>query len=171
MSRSVIIQFIYFFIYLFVQVMLLKNLVLFDVSFCFLYVAFILLLPVETNMLVLMAIGFLLGFMVDVFYDSLGLHASVMVLIGYLRNYWLASITPQGGYDAGTGPTLAVNGLQWFIVYTMPLLFLHHFVLFFTEAWGFSIFWYTMQKVITSLLFTMTAIILFQYLFSEKRRT
>jgi hypothetical protein len=171
MSRSAILQFFSFFIYLMVQVMLLKNLVLFDVSFCFLYIAFILLLPVETNTLVLMAVGFLLGFLIDIFYDSLGLHASVMVLIGYLRNYWLATITPQGGYDAGTGPTLAANGIQWFIVYSMPLVFVHLLVLFFTEAWGFGIFWYTMQKVISSLFFTMIVIILLQYLFSEKRRT
>jgi hypothetical protein len=171
MSRSVITQIISFFLYLMVQVMLLKSLVLFNVAFCYVYVAFILLLPVETNPLMLMGAGFLMGFMVDIFYDSLGLHTSVMVLIGYLRNYWLASITPQGGYDAGSGPTLSFNGLQWFIVYSMPLVFVHHLMLFFLEAWGFSAFWYTMQKVVTSLLFTMTVIILLQYLFSEKRRT
>jgi hypothetical protein len=171
MNRSSIFEVIWFFLYLLVQVLLLKNLVLFNVGFCYLYVAFILLLPVETNPLVLMAVGFTLGFLVDVFYDSLGLHSSVMVLVGYLRNYWLASITPQGGYDAGQGPTVSANGLQWFVVYSLPLVFVHHFFLFFIEAWGFSIFWYTMQKVITSLLFTMTVIILQQFLFSEKRRS
>jgi hypothetical protein len=171
MNRSAIVQFIYFFVYLIIQVMLLKNLVLFNVAFCFFYVAFILLLPIDTNSLVLMGVGFLLGFMVDVFYDSIGLHASAMVLTAYLRNYWLAAITPQGGYDAGAGPVLAVNGVQWFLVYSVPLVFLHHFVLFFVEAGGFSIFWYTMLKVTTSLLFTMTVIILLQYLFPDQRRS
>lgn len=171
MSRSAIVQFFSFFLFLIVQVMVLKNLVLFNVSFCFFYITFLLLLPIDTNPLVLMGLGFLLGFMVDIFYDSLGLHASAMVLTGYLRNYWLAAITPQGGYDAGAGPTLAVNGLQWFLVYSVPLVFIHHFVLFFAEAGGFSVFWYTMLKVITSLLFTMTVIILLQYLFFDTKRT
>jgi hypothetical protein len=171
MNRQLIIQVFFFFLYLLVQVMLLKNLVLFNVSFCFLYVAFILLLPIDTNSLALMGVGFLMGFMVDIFYDSLGLHACTMVLVGYLRNYWLASITPQGGYDAGAGPVIAANGVQWFLVYSLPLVFVHHFVLFFVEAGGFSIFWYTMLKVITSLLFTMTAIVLLQYLFYDQRRS
>ncbi len=170
MSRAGILQFVSFFIYLLLQVMLLKNFVLFNTAFCFFYVAFILLLPIETNTLALMVIGFVLGFLIDIFYDSLGIHASTLVLIAYLRNYWLSAITPQGGYDAGSGPTLAVNGVQWFLVYTLPLIFLHHFALFFVEAGGFSVFWYTMLKVIGSLLFTMTVIILIQYLSTDRRR-
>ena len=169
MSRSGVFAFIYFFLYLFVQVLLLKKLVLFNTSFCFLYVAFILLLPIEINNLVLMLAAFLLGFSIDIFYDSLGIHALSLVGVAYARNYWLASITPQGGYDAGEGPTLAVNGFQWFMVYTMPLVFLHHLVLFFVEAGGFGTFWFTMLKVIGSLFFTMTVMVLLQYLSSRRR--
>jgi hypothetical protein len=170
MSRSGIFVVFYFFFYLLAQVMFFKQLVLFNTSFCFLYVAFILLLPIETNPLVLMLVAFLLGFSVDIFYDSLGLHAMSLVLVAYLRNYLLTTITPQGGYDAGEGPTLASNGLQWFLVYSLPLVFVHHFVLFFAEAGGFGVFWFTMQKVITSLLFTMIVILLLQYFSFDRRR-
>ena len=170
MNRSGIFIFIYFFVYLLVQVMLFKQLVLFNTTFCFFYVAFILLLPIETNALILMGIAFLLGFSIDIFYDSLGLHAFSLVLVAYLRNYWLGTITPQGGYDAGEGPTLVVNGLQWFLVYSVPLVFVHHFILFFTEAGGFGIFWFTMMKVITSLLFTMFVILFLQYFSFDRRR-
>lgn len=169
MNRETILHAIYFVLYLLAQVMLFRQLVLFNTAFCFVYVAFVLLLPIETNPMVLMLTGFLLGFGIDVFYDSLGLHALSLVLVAYLRNYWLATITPQGGYDAGQGPTLAVNGVQWFMVYTIPLVFAHHAVLFFAEAGGLDIFWYTMSKVMTSLMFTMTVILLFQY-FSFRRR-
>ncbi len=171
MSRSGILVVIYFVLYLLAQVMLFKQLVLFNTAFCFVYVAFILLLPIETNSLILMLVAFALGITVDMFYDSLGLHAFSLVLIAYARNYWLGTITPQGGYDAGEGPTLAVNGLQWFMVYTVPLVFVHHFVLFFTEAGGFGIFWFTMQKVITSLMFTMGVILFLQYFSFDRRRS
>lgn len=169
MSRSGILVAVYFVLYLLAQVMLFRQLIFFNSAFCFVYVAFILLLPIETNPLILMFSGFMLGFFVDIFYDSLGLHAMSLVLVAYLRNYWLAAITPQGGYDAGEGPTLAVNGLQWFMVYALPLVFVHHAVLFFTEAGGFGIFWYTMSKVMMSLVFTMSVLLLFQY-FSFRRR-
>ena len=170
MNRSGIFIVIYFVLYILLQVMLLKQLVLFNTAFCFLYVAFILLLPIETNPLILMGVAFLLGFCVDIFYDSLGLHALSVVLVAYVRNYWLGTITPQGGYDAGEGPTLAVNGFQWFMVYSLPLVFVHHCLLFFTEAGGFGIFWFTMLKVITSLTFTMSVILFLQYFTFERRR-
>jgi hypothetical protein len=170
MIRGGILQIVLFFVYLILQVVLLKNLVLFNTSFCFLYVAFILLLPVEMSNLLLMLIAFLLGISVDIFYNSLGLHTMALVLLAYLRNYWLATITPQGGYDIGTPPTLAANGLQWFLVYTLPLVFVHHLVLFFVEASGFTLFWYTMLKAISSLLFTMAVMLLLQYLSLDRRR-
>ena len=170
MIRGGILQIVLFFVYLILQVVLLKNLVLFNTSFCFLYVAFILLLPVEMSNLLLMLIAFLLGISVDIFYNSLGLHTMALVLLAYLRNYWLATITPQGGYDIGTPPTLSANGLQWFLVYSLPLVFVHHLVLFFVEASGFAMFWYTMLKAISSLLFTMTVMLLLQYLSLDRRR-
>ena len=170
MSRSGIIQVVLFFVYLLVQVLLLRNLVLFNTAFCFLYIAFILLLPIETNSLILILAGFLLGFTVDIFYDSMGLHALATVMMAYLRNYWLSAITPQGGYENNATATIAANGLQWFLVYSLPLVFLHHLVLFFVEASGFTMFWYTMLKIVASLLFTMSVIVLLQFLTPQRRR-
>jgi hypothetical protein len=170
MSRTGILQFFLFFVYVLIQVLVLRNLVLFDSAFCFLYIVFILLLPIELNTLALMAIGFVLGFTIDIFYDSMGLHAMATVLVAYLRNYWMATITPQGGYDSGSSATISSNGLQWFLVYALPLVFIHHLVLFFVEAAGFTLFWYTMLKIVGSLLFTMTVITLLQYLSPQGRR-
>lgn len=164
-----IVQIIAFFIYLFYQVLILKNIVLFNTAFCFLYIAYLFFLPVESNPLFLLLIGFLMGFAVDIFYDSLGLHAFACVLVMYIRNYWLTVITPQGGYDTNATPSLAVNGMQWFLVYTFPLVFTHHAVLFFLEAGGFGMFWFTLWKVITSSIFTTIVIVVVQYLFPSGR--
>lgn len=170
MSRAGIWQFLSFFIYLIAQVVLMKNLVLFNTAFCFIYVAYILFLPIETNPILLMVLGFALGFMVDIFYDSLGLHTSTLVLMAFVRNFWLSRITPQGGYDAGEGPTLAANGIQWFFIYALPLVFIHHFALFFIEAGGFGLFWYSLSKVFFSTIFTLLIILLLQYLLPGQRR-
>jgi hypothetical protein len=169
MSRISIIQIISFFIYLFYQVLILKNIVLFHTAFCFLYVAYLFFLPVDTNPLFLMLAGFLMGAMIDVFYDSLGLHAFACVFVMYARNYWLSLITPQGGYDSNDTPSIAAHGMQWFLVYTIPLVFLHHSVLFFVEAGGFEMFWFTLWKVITSTLFTALVTVIVQYLFPSGR--
>ena len=169
MSRINIIQIISFFVYLLYQVLILKNIVLFNTAFCFLYVAYLFFLPVEANPLFLMFAGFIMGFAIDIFYDSLGLHAFSCVLVMYLRNYWLTFITPQGGYDSSTTPSIAINGMQWFLVYTIPLVFLHHSILFFVEAGGFGMFWFTLWKIITSTIFTTLVTVVVQYLFPSGR--
>lgn len=169
MSRLNIIQVIAFFIYLLYQVLILKNIVLFNTAFCFLYVAYLFFLPVESNPVFLMFAGFLMGFAIDIFYDSLGLHAFSCVLVMYVRNYWLTLITPQGGYDSSATPSIAINGIQWFLVYTIPLVFLHHSVLFFVEAGGFGMFWFTLWKIIASTLFTTIVTVIVQFLFPSGR--
>jgi hypothetical protein len=170
MSRIGIPQIVAFFVYLLYQVMILQNVVLFHTAFCFLYVAYLLLLPVETNPLTLMGIGFVMGFAVDMFYESIGLHAFACVFVMYVRNYWLSSITPQGGYDSNVTPSMALGGFQWFVVYALPLVFLHHLILFYMEAGGFGMFWFTLWKSLVSTFFTTLVILIAQFLFPGRRR-
>lgn len=170
MNRISIFQVISFFIFLLYQVLILQNVVMFNTAFCFLYVLYLLLLPVEANPLTLMGIGFIMGFIVDMFYESLGLHAFACVTMMYVRNYWLNSITPQGGYDSSAVPSMALSGVQWFLVYSMPLIFLHHTLLFFIEAGGVGMFWFTLWKVVTSTLFTTLVILITEFLFPSRRR-
>jgi rod shape-determining protein MreD len=170
MNRITPQQIVLFFVYLLYQVMILQNVVLFHTAFCFLYVLYLIILPVEVNPLVLMGIGFLMGFAIDLFYESIGLHAFASVLLMYVRNYWLNQLTPQGGYDSNSVPSLAMNGVQWFVVYATPLIFLHHALLFFMEAGGFGMFWFTLSKVLTSTIFTTVVILIAQFLFPGRRR-
>jgi hypothetical protein len=169
MTRFNIIQVISFFIYLFYQVLILKNIVLFNTAFCFLYVAYLFFLPVETNPLILMLAGLVMGTAIDMFYDSLGLHAFACVFVMYIRTYWLSLITPQGGYNTNDTPSIAIHGVQWFLVYTVPLVFIHHALLFFIEAGGFGMFWFTLWKVFTSTFFTTLVTLIVQYLFPSGR--
>lgn len=162
-----VIRIISFFFVLVVQVLLFKNVVLFHTAFCFIYLLYLLTFPVETNPLVLMVIAFALGLGVDIFYDSVGLHAMASVFMVYLRGYWLNRITPQGGYDRNSVPTLAMNGMQWFIVYALPLVLLHHSILFFAEVGSTAYFWFTFFKVLMSTLFTLVALVIAQLLFSR----
>lgn len=170
MNRSLIINGISFLIYLFFQVIILKNAVLFGSAFCFLYIGYLLLLPVETNPLWLMVIGLAMGLFVDMFYDSVGIHAFACVALMYARNFWLARITPQGGYDSGAIPGLAADGLQWFLIYVTPLIFIHHALLFFIEVGGFNYVGFTLLKIIFSTLYTITVLLIVQYLFPGERR-
>ncbi|MDZ7604706.1 MAG: Rod shape-determining protein MreD [Cyclobacteriaceae bacterium] len=167
-SRSIISAVISFVLYILVQVLLLKNFVLFNTTFCFLYVGFLLLLSLETGPILLMIIAFCAGLTVDIFYDTPGINASASVLIAFLRPHWLSMITPRGGYEEISIPSIKNVDVIWFTIYSLPLIFIHHFAMFYLESGGFSMFFFTFLKVFTSTLLTFFIIILTQYLFYKR---
>lgn len=167
-SKNLISVIVSFFLYVLFQVLLLKNFILFDIAFCFVYVAFILMLPLELGPVALMLIAFGAGFSVDLFYDSIGVNAAASVFMAFLRPYWLRAITPRGGYEEIAVPNLKTMDLGWFIVYALPLVLVHHSVLLFLEAGGFGLFLFTLSKVLFSTLLTFFVIVLAQYLFYKK---
>lgn len=159
-----------FFIYLLLQVFLVRNLILFDVAFCYIYVAFILLLPFDIGAILLMILGFISGLVVDIFYDTLGIHAAASVFIAFIKPHWTKAIPPRGGYEMGMKPTIKIMGASWFLTYAVPLIFIHHLVIFFVEAGGMHLFGFTFVKVIFSSILTFIVLVILQYLFYQKRR-
>ena len=167
-NRTIISMIVSFFMYVLFQVLLLKNFILFDTAFCFLYVAFILMLPLEMGPLAIMIISFFVGFTVDIFYDSIGVNAAASTFIAFLRPYWLNIITPRGGYEEIEIPNLKTMDFGWFFTYSLPLIFIHHTVLFYLEAGGFDLFFQTLSKVFFSTILSFFVIVLTQYLFYKK---
>ena len=111
----------------------------------------------------LLGLAFITGLTIDIFYDSVGIHAAALVFIAYVRPYWINVLTPQGGYDLGANPTLGQMGLFWFLSYAFPLIFVHHFAIFYIEG-GFSQFFFTLVKVFSSTLFTLLVLVVVQLL-------
>ena len=152
------------------QVFLFDNMVLFGTAFCFVYIGFILLLPLEISKVLLIALGFITGLSIDIFYNSLGVNAASATLIAYFRPFWLSSITPSGGYEDVRIPSLKVLGFSWFITYALPLIFLHHFSLFLIEAGGMHHFWLILKKTFFSSIFTFVILVIGQNLFYNRDR-
>ena len=63
------------------QVLILKYFVLFGVGFCFLYLMFLLFLPLEIGFASAMVIGLIAGLIVDLFYNTLFIHSLTVFLI------------------------------------------------------------------------------------------
>ncbi len=156
--------------YLFLYIFLFKNLVLFDIAFCFIYLAFLLSIPIDSNRIVAMFVGLFTGLVIDIFSDSLGIHTAACVLLMHVRYYVIKWVTPQGGYDGNVLPSATSMGLQWYLTYALPLVLVHHICLFYIEAGGVSMFFFTLTKVLLSTLFTLLVIILLQYLFGSISR-
>ena len=168
-GREFLLQSIYFFLYVGLQVVFVRDLEVFGVAFCFVYVGFILLLPIETDRVLLLVLSLAAGLIVDSFYDTLGIHAAACVLIGYLRPWVTRFITPRGGYDQNLRPTLRYMGNEWFFSYTLILIFLHHLALFLIEASQWSLVLPALLKAVCSTAFTWTVLVIIQYLFYGRK--
>ncbi len=154
------------------QVLIVQNINLTGYVILLPYIMVIIILPFETNKLIVLFSSFLLGVCVDYFYDSSGLHAAACTIMGFSRYYVLKYIAPRDGYDIGVKPTVEDMGLEWFLRYAGTLVLIHHFFLFYLEIFRFSEFFTTLLRVILSSIATLVLIYLIQFLFfSNKRRT
>jgi hypothetical protein len=76
----------------------------------------------------LLIICFFTGLTIDFFCGSPGMHTSATVLAGFVRPYVLRLISPRDGYQAGSDPSMLIYGFNWFLIYTLIIVLLHHFM-------------------------------------------
>ncbi|MCK4663041.1 MAG: rod shape-determining protein MreD [Bacteroidales bacterium] len=151
-----------------IQVLILNNIQLSGFINPYFYILFIILMPFETPKWILIVLSFFLGLSIDIFCDTLGMHASASVFIAFLRPLILGFIAPRDGYEIGTFPRLYYYGFSWFFKYSTILILAHHLFLFYIEVFRFSGFFMTFTRAILSSVFTIILIILSQYLIYRK---
>lgn len=169
MSRTIIINLIRFVVLVFLQVFLLKNITLYNLSTPYLYILFILLLPFETPNLLLFVLAFIMGLSIDAFYDTPGLHTAASVLLAFVRILFISITVQKDGFDNEPEPTLSIMGFRWFFTYALILTLFHHFFLFNLEVFRFSEIPYTLSRVVLSTLFTVFLMLISGLLFYKSK--
>jgi hypothetical protein len=157
---------------MFICLVLIQVVILNQVQFSgyvnpYIYFLFILLLPLSLPRYAMLLLAFLLGITIDVFSNSLGMHAAATVFIAYMRPGVVGLISSREE-DRSDYPGLAQTNFRWFLSYTSIMVFLHHFVLFYLEVLSFSHFFETFFRIIISSLFSIFIIVLSQYIFFRK---
>lgn len=157
-------HFLQFLLLISLQVLILNNVQLGTFINPFLYILFLLSLPVNLPKLLLLPIALITGLVIDMFQNTPGMHASACLLLVYIRPYWLKIISPRDGYDTDTEPSIKKLGLAWYLAYASFLVLIHHLLLFYLEVFRFSEFMDTFIRVLLSSLLTLLLIIIVQYL-------
>ena len=152
------------------QVLILNNIQLGGYINPYVYILFILILPFETPKWLLLVIGFLLGFTIDSFTNTLGMHSTACVFMAFLRPYVLKFISPRDGYESETLPNVKYYGMNWFIRYAAVLVIAHHLVLFYIEVFRLSDFFLTMLRIILSSILSLFIILISQYFYRSTSR-
>ena len=159
-----------FLVLVLLQVLIVKNINLGRYFIFFPYVLFILLLPFNTSKPLVLLFSFILGLCIDVFYNTQGMHASACVLMAFARGGVLQLLSPREGYEESLKPTISYMGSAWFISYSVMLILIHHFLLFYLEAFTFHEFFRTLLRVIGSTLATFSFVYMLQFLFHRSNK-
>ena len=107
----------------------------------YLYFIFILWLPFGTSRIATTLLGFVLGYTLDTFTNTPGLHAAAATLIGYLRPTILNLLLAQELSEELTKePSIGTMGWGPFMFYIFSLTFIHHFYLVLLEWLQFGNF-------------------------------
>lgn len=147
-----------------IQVLVLNNIQLGGFINPFLYVLFLLTLPVNIPKVMLLIVAMGCGLVIDMFQNTVGMHASACLVLAYVRPGWLKIIAPRDGYDTDAVPSIRQFSFGWFLAYSALLVFVHHFALFFIEVFRLSEFWNTLLRIVLSSAVTLLLIIIVQFL-------
>ena len=145
------------------QVLILNNIQFNGYINPYLYIYFILLLPFETPRWLLLLSAFLLGLSIDAFTNTFGLNAAACVLMAFLRPFVISAISTGTEFMIGHSPSLKNQGFKWFAYYSITLILIHHFSLFYLEIFRFSEFFQTLLRVLLSSAFTLLLVFLAEY--------
>jgi rod shape-determining protein MreD len=153
-----------FILLLLLQVLLFNNIQFSRYVNPYVYLMFILLLPFEIPAWLLLIISFFTGLIIDLFSGTPGMHTSATLLAGFVRPFVLRIISPRDGYESGADPSLIVYGFRWFLTYTAIIVVIHHTALFYLEVFRLTDFFRTLARVLLSSLFSVTFILLLEYI-------
>ena len=159
-----------FVVYMLIQVMIINNINFGQYINPYIYILFLLILPVEISGWLLLSLGFITGITMDMFQNSPGIHASASVFLAFARPFILSNISPRDGYEPGSLPIPSHFGFLWFFKYCVFCVVLHHLFLFIVEAFSFSYLWSVIIKMILSSFFSLLFIMVIRLFGVTKKR-
>jgi len=134
----------------------------------FVYIMFILILPVSIPSWILLLLSFLTGFVIDIFSGTMGVHVFATVLAGFVRPWALSLNVTTEVSDHDMSPSSYKSGLRWFLIYIVIVVLVHHLALFYIEIFTFRNFFHTLLRVLLSTAVTAFFIVIFDFIRPHK---
>lgn len=141
-----------------VQVLVLNNIQFLGFLNPYIYILFILSLPVKLPRWICLILAFILGLTIDTFSNTMGMHAFATVLAAFIRNNAINLFTT---IDEGNNPTPSFYtfGVGAYVKYVVSVVLVHHVSLFLIEAFSFNHFWILLLKITLSTVVTILIIL------------
>lgn len=140
---------ILFFVIVALQVLLLSHLEFLGVCHPFLYIVCLMLLPITMPVWVEMILGALLGLLIDIFCNSIGVHMAACVLMMFIRQPIVRRLVFEPERLKGE-IDLRTLGTEAYIKYLILMVLTHHTVVFTLSAWSWHMLGWVMLEILIS---------------------
>ena len=157
-----------FLLLLLAQILLFNRIDLFGFVNPYPYVLFIILYPVNGNKSGLLIASFFLGLLMDMFWNSGGVHAAACVVLAYYRPA-IFKFSFGLSYEYQTVKLNDVLTPERFSFILISVV-IHHFVLFVLEVFSFNFLWDIFIRTLLSTLFTIITCIIIIYIIKPSKR-
>lgn len=134
----------------------------------FIYPLIIFMLPFRAFRHYVILIGFFVGLTIDMFYDTIGVHAFALTATAYARGILLSYLEPRGGYQLAMNPTIRSLGLNWVLTFTALSLVIHSFLYYTAEIFTFVYIGKILIKTVMTTTLSLVVIMGYHYLFNPR---
>jgi len=163
-------QIIRFVVLVLLQVLVVNHIRLGGYVHPYIYILFIMLLPINMPGWQLLLLGFSLGLSVDLFTGTPGLHAGATTLMAFCRPRIIKLISGTLKFENIHEPNLNQLDGMWFLRYVLCLVLVHHFALFFMESFSIHLFGQVMLRVLLSVPVSVFLIMMILYIFKTDKK-
>lgn len=140
------------------QVLLFDQLQLLGVCHPYIYVLCLLMMPITLPHSVDMLLGAVVGLIMDIFCNSLGVHTAACIFIMFIRPYLLGAIVSDKD-RLNEQISLHSIGMEALIKYVVILVLVHHLAVFSLAAWSWHHIGFVLLETLVSSLITILIII------------
>ena len=140
------------------QVLLFDQLQLLGVCHPYIYVLCLLMMPITLSHSADMIIGAVVGLIMDIFCNSMGIHTAACIFIMFIRPYLIGAIVNDKD-RLNEQISLRSLGMEALLRYVVILLVIHHLIVFLLAAWNWAHIGFVLVETLVSSLVTISIII------------
>lgn len=159
MNKSVFSYILLFVILVLVQALLMNHIVLFSSAVCFIFIYFLIKLPLGLSANLLLTLGFILGLSVDMLSDTPGLNALCCTILASLKRPVFFAYEQHDDQKRNVSPSIGTMGFFNFCKYTFSMAAIFCLLEFFVEFINFTDILGILIKAGASTLFTFLVMI------------
>ena len=152
------------------QVLLVNHIRLGGYVHPYIYLIFVMLLPLNTPGWQLLLSGFGIGLAIDLFMGTLGMHAGATTLMAFCRPGIVRIVSGSQKLEMTREPSINQQGFPWFLRYTLCMVVVHNFSYFMLEGFSFHLVGQALLRILISVPVSTFLIIVVMFLFSPSKK-